>query len=862
MADQHGYSSRYARPRSPVLYNPGRTSLPANVGYVSSYGDPTYPVSRREIPTHPRSSGERLSVTVPTTTTKYKVIPASAADNTRSSSLRAGSRSRSATVDSSGRSMDAPRLRPIIHSGAGRPASPISNPYRASDESAYLVPASSHHSRGHIRGIHSIGSSAEYRTKNADHLRIGAGSREKTYTTSSRGRPSYSNALVTASDDYTDPGYTFVNSRELADYDLNHKPQGHSRHRRESSGSSSRPATVMGITDHGAKSFDARERGPPPTTRHRDKVPTTRATYDVPVRARADLGYESDSRSRKPRPSSMYQERDLPSSRRDGAYDLRETEIRDRAPREKSHHHSRYDDDDRLRSGEKHSERKDHRTRESLAATLSLAAASALGLSAAAQNKEGDRDERDEPPRRARDDSDEERRRRRRADDRESRDKVYSREGGRDSPPRERESEYRRDPKDRKDSMSSQSPPQEKRTSPPLSNGGRPRHETVDHPKEEKLKNRARSYSGSTQSSDSSLGDRDRRNRKDKERTRAEPPTPTTPSAAFNPKDTMDLRALKEQLNRQDGSKESKRQSIASMAVAGAVPLMSSREKDYDTREDGRGRRDLIDETQPPRELREPQHQIRVVSPPRETQLSKTEEKPVKGILRTPREKFPEDPTHIREGVAPLKDAKKDGVPPNARWTKISRELVNPAALEAGKERYEEDPDFVTVLRVLSKEEIQQYATITESIRGMYHCLLLLTFSAFLSLISSYKIISLTIAKTAAREEEAEKEYQRRRHAERRERHERHKRDGRDHHRSSRRRKEVESESDTTDDDDDRNDDHVRAIEAPEAPRPRRIAFEDQTLMSGGLGDLKENANAPGTFTGYMRNPPPPSLAR
>jgi len=107
--------------------------------------------------------------------------------------------------------------------------------------------------------------------------------------------------------------------------------------------------------------------------------------------------------------------------------------------------------------------------------------------------------------------------------------------------------------------------------------------------------------------------------------------------------------------------------------------------------------------------------QLRVVSPPRE----KAEEKPVKSILRPPREKFPEDPAPIREGVAPLKDAKKDGIPPDARWTKISRKLVNPEALEAGKERFEAREDFVIVLRVLTREEVQGYAEVTQRIRGL-----------------------------------------------------------------------------------------------------------------------------------------------
>lgn len=92
-----------------------------------------------------------------------------------------------------------------------------------------------------------------------------------------------------------------------------------------------------------------------------------------------------------------------------------------------------------------------------------------------------------------------------------------------------------------------------------------------------------------------------------------------------------------------------------------------------------------------------------------------------KGILKTPRESFPEDPNPVREGVAPLKDSTFKDVPPGARWTRIDRKLVIPEALE-GKERFEETPTHVTVLRVLSKSEIQGYAAQTHEIRGQYIC--------------------------------------------------------------------------------------------------------------------------------------------
>ncbi|OQE19468.1 hypothetical protein PENSTE_c015G09820 [Penicillium steckii] len=92
-----------------------------------------------------------------------------------------------------------------------------------------------------------------------------------------------------------------------------------------------------------------------------------------------------------------------------------------------------------------------------------------------------------------------------------------------------------------------------------------------------------------------------------------------------------------------------------------------------------------------------------------------------KSILKPPRESFPEEPNPIREGVAPLKDANKKGIPPDARWTKIDRRLVNPEALDAGNERYEERSDYVIVLRVLSKDEVQMYAVKTQEIRDTRH---------------------------------------------------------------------------------------------------------------------------------------------
>ena len=70
-----------------------------------------------------------------------------------------------------------------------------------------------------------------------------------------------------------------------------------------------------------------------------------------------------------------------------------------------------------------------------------------------------------------------------------------------------------------------------------------------------------------------------------------------------------------------------------------------------------------------------------------------------------------------------MKDITKDGIPATARWTRISRALVNPEALERAHERFEEREDYVIVLRVLSRDEIIKFAEKTKEIRGTANCL-------------------------------------------------------------------------------------------------------------------------------------------
>lgn len=205
------------------------------------------------------------------------------------------------------------------------------------------------------------------------------------------------------------------------------------------------------------------------------------------------------------------------------------------------------------------------------------------------------------------------------------------------------------------------------------------------------------------------------------------------PSTAFNPTDTKGLMDLKAQLaamedherskdkEKEEREKEREREKDretpsfkerieAESAVSSGSERQStpSRSRDRSMSRDGSRGRDMV-------LVDSDSKQVRVVSPPRDKQ----DQKPIKGILKQPTSQFPEEPNPVREGVAPHKDDKtKKDVPLGARWTKVSRRIINPEALTVGKERFEVRDDFVIVLRVLSKEEIQAYATATAQLRG------------------------------------------------------------------------------------------------------------------------------------------------
>lgn len=195
-------------------------------------------------------------------------------------------------------------------------------------------------------------------------------------------------------------------------------------------------------------------------------------------------------------------------------------------------------------------------------------------------------------------------------------------------------------------------------------------------------------------------------------------------SNAFNPNDASDLKQLKEQLASLDDADRRREKKGAERPMASGKSRVRSRSPSKDRASSSgspraASREEFGDEPRG-RGLAGPDsdgRQVRVVSPPKE----KPDGKPLKGILKQPKVSFPEEDNPVREGVAPHKEDKKlKEAPPGARWTKINRKIVNPEALTVGKERFEVRDDFVIVLRVLSKEEIQAYAAATQVLRGKH----------------------------------------------------------------------------------------------------------------------------------------------
>ncbi|KAI0467383.1 hypothetical protein F4859DRAFT_241077 [Xylaria cf. heliscus] len=586
----------------------------------------------------------------------------------------------------------------------------------------------------------------------------------------------YGNSSAIA--DYEDDYYEYTKPSELVRYDLDHD-----RDRRGRRDSIDRPyyRPHVNVVSHDTTRYDPRSRAKPPPSAGLDRYNRAAAAgaYDRPsvtmpappavpppppidtsrrpALLEAPRSPSSETRNPRPRPVSLYQDGPVRPLHADDLYRSRDDErvgkdrrerddgyrdenvvtrgfgirtetldpsparprheIADRASKRGSdeslthvRHHDRDAADDHRSRAEESRDRNDgvgrresvSRTRDKVAAGLKGVAA-AVGLIPVI----GRDDANVSPRRRASDD-----------------DKEYDSRAGETSKPREREPadpatfEQRREPRrERTDSVSGSK------------DRGPDAHRDRD-PERERQRGRDHDLAKERERERDHEDDRDQRERQwhdaeaklnGSDKRESSPDDVSNigrrrqrPSSSFDPTDTKGLLDLKAELAALDDqnkgagkANESDTPSTKEAASSKATSGTNGSDKAHDSADESRGR-----EIVPSRE----EKQVRVVSPPRE----KAEQKPIKGILKTPSVKFPEDSNPIREGVAPHKDdqTKKD-VPAGARWTKISRKKVNPEALTIGKERFEVRDDFVIVLRVLNKEEIQAYATATAQLREM-----------------------------------------------------------------------------------------------------------------------------------------------
>jgi hypothetical protein len=703
--------------------------------YITNpYADPYYAGRRQETTLDPRTTGN---------VTTYKVKPA-----TYAGSDRGDTRQRRLTVDSTARPT-------IIHT---EPRSAIVHGDRSSRdvydsgrgyEDYYATPASSRDPRDHRAHRHSsLRPTDDYEPSH----RLAPSRREPRYP---RSRPTYPGSSSRRGDPTIDDddAYSYMHPGALVQYDLDHdeRPRrrdsyGHRHHR---------PTSVAGYEDVPHSSYDHRDRGPPPSRRGLDSIaaasgestvraprndrfvdepreyrrPTVVYHSDMPrddghestrdVEARRDIPHRTRRHGDEREDRSKYDRRDAGKKTiydRDAEYEAHDSrsERRSGKAREKPYHR----DDDRTSDREDPKERKPKK--DVLAKGISLAAA-ALGIDVVAKHTGSD-EEKEKERRRRREDDDhrkpngsdeekEERRRRRQEDDRRRRRDSDEKDNGGMSTKDKRDSASRRGDKDATvvDSIESTSP--EDSGPPPLDLSGRNPQEkrhSPDHKEDTDSSKDGQIHTPPDSDDDAHGAGGDKAPRRRRRHGSA---------ATFDPKNATDIRALQDALKAGDKTPTDKPSSLKPAhdprlldraMREGSFERKSPEQGNETAQRDDRGR-NSNDADRP---------HIRVVSPPREIGQKPPENKP-KGILRPPREKFPEDPVAIREGVAPLKDAKKDGIPPDARWTKISRRMVNPEALEAGKERFEAREDFVIVLRVLTKEEIQAYAAVTQQIRGM-----------------------------------------------------------------------------------------------------------------------------------------------
>ena len=711
---------RYARPASPGsrrLVQPGRSSTGTLV-YPSTF-DPYYAPTRssRDSIAGPRSSADRIiAPRITSRTFRDDPLPPSRLRNDHIVSprratldpLNVPSRRPLTVVPTSSPN----RYRPVISSATEKPSSPFVKTRPRDDESYYLQPASSStNRREHYRNY-----SADSKDVNR-HL-VAGGERDRLdrggYRSSGigGGRSGYNMDLPVVrhpkDKDDRDDGYEYTDRKEQVYRDTAPRP----RPRRESdSGRRERPISMTGLEDYLPRTGGYREPGPPVTTRGFDKLNgsgTTRTEYRIP---------------REPDPASRDHVSGKSRDDTEGLSRRRSTKVPVSLHQDPGDGYNSYRDDrkDPLRE-RRHSTRR--------AGSLDRANEDrGLGIRGARDDDIRHERDRDDLPRRHHepvpgDDRRAGKDRDRRTDTTQRPDRADHHE--RDHRPRdETRKEQQEDSRHAGDIALGAAGVA---AAGLVAEGARSRHhdkesmdaEPPNSPKARLHDREAGHLAVIADPADTSdrgedISDEDRRERRrrrrEREREREAREGETREEERLRGRHD-ELTLPRDNLRRENGSYDRGERHTRDPREAVDEPRKSHRHRRHHHRTSDEASYDEDSSDDDPRERRPTQ--VRVVSPARE----KTPEAKPKGILRQPREKFPEDPAPVREGVAPLKDAGKKGIPPNARWTKIDRKLVNPEALEMGNERYEERIDYVIVLRVLTKEEIEQYAKKTQEIRG------------------------------------------------------------------------------------------------------------------------------------------------
>ena len=756
---------RYVRASSPTSRrlahgSSARTST-GTFGYPSSYDGYYGPRPSRDVIPDPRSSAERVVAprlatrnyvddTLPSRPFRddYAIRPRR---NTLETDPLPGKRPLGINTSSSN------RPRPVIMSAIERPPSPMSKVYRPrGDESYYLQPASSSLKRGHQR---------KYSTGNEDLARLTTGAPPPRDRTDRSGyiratprreqrvynRDAPSRSTLEADDD---GGYEYTNRREQVYRDTAPRP----RPRGDSYSGVRRPLSLTGMEDYLPRVPPTRDGRPPVTNRGFDKIgqiessrqatryndvrppdytsdrgeayevphrrPSTRKTVAIhqkpeeaykPYGDDYDDGYDKRPHESRKNPviesdvdPRAYSKREEP---RKQEYDDAQTDrIAEEKPRKHRKHRHRHGDEDADK------DRKD-RGEGLLASGLAAAGAAGIAAEGAKHRHRRDRDARDaedrEPilsdgtmidrdndrgahttrdpadARKARDNESDEERRERHARRRERRRLEQEARDREEFEARERNADR---PRDTLEPSRINMEPHRVNMEPPRVNMEPPRV-NMEPPRVNVESSRANMEPPYMNMEPPRISMEPTRVNMEPSRANMEPP-----------RVHMEPSLMEGAIQKQPSYESSPRSSPPQM-------LESSYRHRPRRRSPSSSSSTTSSTTSAPSSPR--LHPVRVVSPP----TSQEPEAPKKGILRPPREKFPEDPMPVREGVAPLKDAGKKGIPPNARWTKINRELVNPEALEAGNERFEERVDYVIVLRVLTKEEIQAYARKTQAIR-------------------------------------------------------------------------------------------------------------------------------------------------